>query len=337
MLLESILGILLVALVLYNLLGGADYGAGILCLLPWGDQRSKLKPLIAKAIGPVWEANHIWLILIIVILFVGFPRVYTDVLTYLHWPVVLCLIGIIFRGCSFVFMHYDPIKDHSQIWYERIFAISSLWTSFFLGVILAGVSSGELIESGGSYEVYVSPWLRPFNFFFGCFLASIYAALASIYLLGETKEAQLLKSIKKRSYWVCTSMIALGFCVFLSSLWTKARLAEVFISNPYSVTCFIIATALIYPLWQSLASIQRFRSRGIVIVMVALVIIAWCLANYPAAIKFKDYNLSFYQAKASVQTLYYLLSSLLIGLCIITPSLVCLFLVFKKESNQSVK
>ena len=91
---EIILAILGISLLLYVLLGGADFGGGILELIT----RGKGSKIISRAIAPVWEANHVWLILVIVILFVGFPPVYTKVLTVLHIPILLVLLGIIFRG-----------------------------------------------------------------------------------------------------------------------------------------------------------------------------------------------------------------------------------------------
>ena len=100
---EVIFTILSISLLLYVLLGGADFGGGILELFT----RGKASDIVSKAIAPVWEANHVWLILVIVILFVGFPPVYSTVLTTLHIPILLALIGIIFRGSAFTFRHYD--------------------------------------------------------------------------------------------------------------------------------------------------------------------------------------------------------------------------------------
>ena len=87
------------AILLYVLLGGADFGAGILEIFT----RRKGINTISNAIAPVWEANHIWLIVVIVVLFNAFPMVYSTLLTYLHIPVMMALFGIIFRGTAFAF------------------------------------------------------------------------------------------------------------------------------------------------------------------------------------------------------------------------------------------
>ena len=107
---EIIFAILVISLLLYVLLGGADFGGGILELLTKG----KASGIVSKAIAPVWEANHMWLILVVVILFVGFPDVYTTILTALHIPVLLTLIGIILRGSAFTFRHYDIEEESAQ-------------------------------------------------------------------------------------------------------------------------------------------------------------------------------------------------------------------------------
>src|SRR4051812_19542613 len=103
------------SLVCYCLFGGADFGAGILEIffLRKGDRHDRRR-VIDRALGPVWEANHIWLILMVVILFMGFPKVYARVSVSLHIPLTAMLMGVIARGCSFTFRHYDAVQGRSQ-------------------------------------------------------------------------------------------------------------------------------------------------------------------------------------------------------------------------------
>ena len=119
------------AILLYLILGGADFGAGILELFSSNPNKSKTRKTMYRAIGPIWEANHMWLIIAIVILFVGFPKIYTTMSTYMHIPLVLMLLGIIARGTAFTFRHYDAVKDEMQKVYNRIFVYSSFITPFF--------------------------------------------------------------------------------------------------------------------------------------------------------------------------------------------------------------
>lgn len=127
-----VIAFLWVSIVLYFILGGADFGAGIVELFTFRRKDKKItKNLMYESIAPIWEANHMWLIIAIVILFVGFPEIYSFASIYLHIPLVLMLVGIIARGTAFTFRHYDAVKDEWQTVYTQIFYYSSLLTPFF--------------------------------------------------------------------------------------------------------------------------------------------------------------------------------------------------------------
>jgi len=148
--------VLLLSLTSYALSGGADYGGGLWDLLATGPTADRQRATIAHAVGPVWEANHVWLIVAIVILFTGFPRAYAAVSTYLHVPLVLVLVGIVLRGSAFVFRAYGPDDPrHARFW-GRVFAIASTATPFFLGVIVGALTEGRLrlapLSGGGEVE-----------------------------------------------------------------------------------------------------------------------------------------------------------------------------------------
>ncbi|RZK64206.1 MAG: cytochrome d ubiquinol oxidase subunit II, partial [Pedobacter sp.] len=115
-----VISFLWTAILLYILLGGADFGAGIIELFTSKENRPKTRKTMYNAIGPIWEANHMWLIIAIVILFVGFPKIYTTISVYLHIPLVCMLLGVIARGTAFVFRNYDAVKDEMQRVYTPI-------------------------------------------------------------------------------------------------------------------------------------------------------------------------------------------------------------------------
>ena len=140
---DLVILVLGIAVLFYVLLGGADFGAGIVELVTG----KRGIDTISKAIAPVWEANHIWLILAVVILFNGFPLVYTTLTTYLHIPLFIILLGIIFRGTAFTFRYYDTV-DNSHKYYTQLFRISSLLTPFFLGVTLGAIMLGKIPAAG---------------------------------------------------------------------------------------------------------------------------------------------------------------------------------------------
>src|SRR3954466_6248314 len=100
-------GVMVVALVIYVLMGGADFGGGVWDLLAAGPRRREQRALIEKALGPIWEANHVWLILVVVLLFAAFPPAFAAISIALHIPLTLFLVGVVFRGSAFTFRSYD--------------------------------------------------------------------------------------------------------------------------------------------------------------------------------------------------------------------------------------
>ena len=158
---EIIIVVLGIAVLLYVMLGGADFGAGIIEIFTG----RKGIDVISKAIAPIWEANHIWLILAVVILFNGFPLVFAVLTTYLHIPLLIILIGIIFRGTAFTFRYYDESKDKMYDYFTSFFRISSLLTPFFLGISLGAIIFGGIPAgvNGTFYEVFILPWLNLFT------------------------------------------------------------------------------------------------------------------------------------------------------------------------------
>ena len=188
---------LCLAILLYFLLGGADFGAGIIELFTSEKNKSKTRRTAYAAIGPVWEANHMWLIITIVILFVGFPHIYTTMSVHLHIPLLIMLIGIIARGTAFVFRNYDAVKDNFQIVYNKIFVYSSFITPLFLGIIAGSLISGHIDTKATDFvSAYIFDWLNLFSIAVGLFTVALCGFLAAIYLIGEAKEETDKKNSK---------------------------------------------------------------------------------------------------------------------------------------------
>src|SRR5690606_7927858 len=134
------------------------------------------------------EANHMWLILMVVILFVGFPLIYSEMSLYLHIPLLILLVGIILRGSAFTFRHFDAIIDKSQDHYTFIFKISSVISPLFLGIITGAMILGKINpEPASFYEGFIQPWLNSFCFMLGVFTCCLFAFLAAVYLIGEAE------------------------------------------------------------------------------------------------------------------------------------------------------
>src|SRR5580692_4454926 len=156
-------GVMLAALVIYSLLGGADYGAGFWDLMCSGPRQQGQRDLIARAIQPVWEANHIWLILLVVLMFSGFPSAFSSMSVGLAVPIFLVLLGIVFRGSSYVFRAYFAGDVRTQLYWGKVFSISSSITPLFLGIVIGAISSNAvLVKDGVSETGFLRTWFHPF-------------------------------------------------------------------------------------------------------------------------------------------------------------------------------
>jgi len=228
----GILTVLAVSLILYVVFGGADFGAGILEGLGPESLADEQEALITRAMGPVWEANHMWLILAVVILFNGFPFVYSFISTVFHVPLLVMLVGIILRGCSFTFRHYDPFHDKGSSLYTRVFACSSILTPFTLGV-MAGAMTEEVMtdpflkdtDSLTFTEVYINSWLSLFSLACGVFMLALCSLTAACFLFCEAGNKNLLQFYRRKARQFLIVVAAVALLVFLLSLGHEGRLA----------------------------------------------------------------------------------------------------------------
>ena len=211
--LTLIIIILGISFILYTLLGGADFGAGIVEIFAGKREEAT----ISKAIAPVWEANHVWLILAVVILFTAFPLVYASLSWVLHIPLMMVLLGIIMRGTAFTFRHYDVHQGRSHRYYNFLFHLSSFITPVFLGMILGSMILGRISfdPTRGFYQTFIAPWLNWFCLVMGAFTACLFSYLASVFLVGETiVERERLRYVTFAKRSMIVTMI-LGLLVFI--------------------------------------------------------------------------------------------------------------------------
>ncbi len=331
----SILFFLGVSILLYVLLGGADFGAGILELKLGHRYREEQRKIISHAMAPVWEANHVWLILVVVILFMGFPSVYTLISTYLYFPLLAVLLGVIGRGCAFTFRHYDSLGEKYYLTYSSIFSISSIWTSFFLGVAAGAVMLGKISLTSFDFKTaYIYPWFNLFCASVGVFTCALFAFLASVYLVGEAKTEELRLVFLKKAKIGNLLVILTGGLVFVCAENDGLPLLKTFLENRVSLWCFIIATLFWIPFWFSLKSMKkRFLIRALAVCIVALVLLGWFAIRFPVAIQVWDTEgprqITFEQSAAPEATLIALLSALIIGALLIFPALGYLLKIFK--------
>ena len=186
--------------IVYALLGGADFGSGFYDLTAGGGEGgAQLRTLVDHSIGPVWEANHVWLIYILVIWWTGFPGAFAAAMTTLFIPLMLALAGIVLRGASFAFRKYSATMAQARL-FGAMFAGSSLVTPFFLGTVAGAIASGR-VPLGG-YGDRVGSWLNPTSLVGGCLAVATCVFLAGVFLTADAARAghaELAETLRTRT------------------------------------------------------------------------------------------------------------------------------------------
>jgi len=197
---EACAAVMFVGITLYALLAGADFGAGFWDLLA-GDARRGRAPraLIEQSIGPVWEANHVWLILVLVMLWTAFPTAFAPIMSTLYVPLTLAAIGIILRGASFAFRKSIDTLELRQL-FGATFASSSVLTQFMLGAVVGGVASGR-VPAGTSVGNVMRSWLNPTSALGGTMAVIVCSFLAAVYLTADAERhhAELVGYFRTRA------------------------------------------------------------------------------------------------------------------------------------------
>lgn len=272
-----------------------------------------------------------WLILIVVILFMGFPTIFTTLMIALHIPMLALLVGIVVRGAAFTFRHYDAVQEEkSQRIYTWLFGLSSLWTALWLGIIAASLNRGVIDPSAREvWAAYIAPWWGVYPLAVGVFVACIYAFLASIYLVGETEEKELKRRFLRLGAWFNGLVVLSGGLVFAASLRERESLPVAFLKTPLNLAVVGLATLLFVVLWFFVAKRRTMLTRIVASGQVSLILLGWYVLYAPNALITARGPLSFYAEAAPPATLWQLVLALLVGSLFIFPSIFYLFRVFK--------
>jgi len=332
---DLVAGVIFVALNAYAVLGGADFGGGVWDLLALGPRKARQRELIAEAIGPVWEANHVWLILAIVLLFTCFPPAFARLGTRLHIPLSLVLIGIVLRGSAFTFWRYGA--DEEQRNWGMVFAIASLMTPLLLGTTAGAIASGAVGDggwgSGDFYGTYVAPWLNPFALSVGMFALIAFAFLAAVYLTLEARDREVREDFRRRALASGVGLFLAAVVVLLLSLNRAPRVRDGLIFAAWAVPLHLLtaaaASTALVALW-----VRRWRvARVAAAAQVSLILWGWALSQYPYIL---PPDLSIANAAAPAATLRLVLAALVAGAVLLLPSLYYLFRIFKMGNPSSV-
>ncbi|MBY0488471.1 MAG: cytochrome d ubiquinol oxidase subunit II [Gemmatimonadaceae bacterium] len=327
-------GTMVLSLNAYVLLAGADFGGGVWDLFARGRHRDAQRHLIADAIGPIWEANHVWLILVVVLLFTCFPKAFAHLATELHIPLTAMLVGVVLRGSAFTFRTYDRSHDEVQRRWGRIFSVASLLTPIVLGVCLGTVAGGRLplrpisALAGVTFrERFLDPWLTsPFPWAVGGLTLVLFAYLAAAYLTCETTDRELQEIFRRRA--LQTQAILFGMAAATLAL-ARAEFPELYEGltrgtaalTMHAVTALAAVTALWairtrrYPLGRLAAAAQA-----------SFILWGWAWTQFPWLLP-PDRTIT--ELAAPRVTLELVMTALGLGTLILLPSFVYLYRIFK--------
>lgn len=323
---DVVAGVIVAALAVYALTGGADFGGGVWVLVAVGPRARAQRELVARAIGPIWEANHVWLILVIVLLFVCFPSVYAAIGVALHWPLLGMLFGVVLRGAAFAFRSHDYGPDQAR--WDRVFAISSLVTPFLFGLCIAGVSSGQIRvgPDGVLQPDFFGPWTTPFAFAVGAMLIAEFAWLAAAYLVVEADTAALRADFRTRAL---VGGAVTGVCAILVVILARdaapvvyAHLGATALGVGVQVVVGAIAVGSMVATYQG----RDALARSLVVAQLVAVLVGWATALYPALL---PPDLTVTSAAAPDGVLRMTLIILAAGSLVLIPAFYWLYRVFK--------
>jgi cytochrome d ubiquinol oxidase subunit II len=275
--------------------------------------------------GPVWEANHVWLIFLIVLLFTCFPGAFSALSIALFIPFHLILVGIILRGAAFVFRAHGPMPPNVFSGWEHAFGSASVFTPVLLGACLGAISNGQL-RVRGSLPLPGSEWawLDPLALAIGVLALALCAYLAATYLTLETS-GELREDFRRRALgaWFATGLWSIGTLLLTYSeaprLWEGLTSAR---AGPVVIAGILLAPASGLAMWR-----RHFRwARALGVGQIVLLIVGWALAQWPYLIA-PDVVLA--DAAAPPAILQFVLWTLIPGLGLLIPSLWLLVSVFK--------
>jgi cytochrome bd ubiquinol oxidase subunit II len=330
--------VLILALNAYILMGGADLGSGVWDLLATGPRRDRQRAAIAAAIGPIWEANHVWLVIVVVLAFTAFPPAFAALTTALHIPLALMLIGITLRGSAFVFRSYGDRRAVAQARWGRTFAIASVVTPLLLGTVIGTIAeTGVPIAPASAapaafMSFFVRPWLAPFPLLVGVLTLALVAQLAATYLTLAIDDDALRDDFRRRALWSGGVAMVLAAVAGLRFHRGPALVATTLLRGPraeiWLVVTALVAVAAFAALWQRRYPLARVAASA----EVSLILWGWAAAQYPYLL---PPTITIRSAAAPDATLIALLWALAIGAVLLIPSLGYLLKTFTAHRETS--
>jgi len=312
---------------LYAVFGGADFGAGFWDLIAGGSEKGERpRGLIERSLTPVWEANHVWLIFILVVLWTAFPEAFGAIMSTLYVPLTLAAFGIVLRGAGFAFRESVRSLEVKRA-LGATFALSSVLTPFFMGAVVGAIADGN-VPAGGDGDAF-SSWLQPLPLFTGALFVASGAYIAAIFLVADarrTGEADLESYFARRA--LAAALVAGAFAV-----------AGLFVLNADSSYIYDRLTDQALPLvvvsalcgFGVLVMLLRGARRGLrplAVGAVVAVVWGWGAAQFPYLL---PTSLTISESAAPPETLAAVIIVFLIAAVLVLPSLALLYWLSQKE------
>lgn len=314
--------ILFLGVTAYAVFGGADFGSGFWDLTAGrAAHGARLRALVDVAIGPVWEANHVWLIFCLVVLWTAFPVAFASIMSTLFIPLTLAAFGIVLRGAGFAFRKVAH-DFRSRRLFGIVFASSSVITPFFMGTVAGAIASGR-VPVGNAAGQRISSWVNPTSLLGGILAVAVCAFLAAVFLVHDADREgadDLAEACRRRAVLagVACGVIATGGLFVIRSdaplLWdglTGKALPLLVVSGLGGVGAMVLAS-------KGHAALARLAAAG----AVAVVVWGWGLAQYPYVL---PDSLTIEQAAAPEATLVSVLVVFGLACLIVVPSLILLY------------
>jgi cytochrome bd ubiquinol oxidase subunit II len=319
---EAVLAVLVAGMTAYAVLGGADFGAGFWDLTAGGARRgARLRGMVKRSMGPVWEANHVWLIFVLVVFWTGFPRAFAPVMETLYVPLFLAAVGIIFRGAAFALRGEAATISEARL-LGATFATASVLIPFFFGAVIGAIATGQVPAEGGG-DAFAS-WTGVVPLYTGVLAVAVGAYMAAVYLAADAMRSGIEDLVAAFRARALGAAIAAGLLAIGGLFLVRAEAPDLhagLTSGPG--LAMITASALAGLVTLALLLAERYAlARFTSVVAVGAVIAGWAVGQRP---DFLPGELSFAEAAASEATLAALLAVAAVAAVILVPALALLY------------
>src|SRR5580765_8033006 len=325
---NAVAAVLWIAVTMYAVFAGADFGAGLWSLLAGsGDRGRRPRELIDWALGPVWEANHVWLIFALVVLWTGFSSTFEAVFSTLFIPLSLAALGIVLRGSGFAFQH-NARRERGRLVSETLFGVASVLTPFFMGTVVGAVASGR-VPVGNAAGDPVTSWLNPLSLVLGALFVATCAYLSAVFLVSDARRARAPDLERYFVTRAIVSAIVTGALAAAGLVVLRSEARFVFDglkgdALPLVILSVVCGGAVLILLRRNTRRGARVLAAG----AVACVIWAWGVAQHPYLLPQK---LTIAAAAAPSATLTSVLIVFAVAVLVVLPSLGLLFTLVQRN------